>query len=107
MLKFDWDPTKFNPNKTKHGIDFYQAKEVFEDPHAIVDQAKKVKGEERFLAIGKTLKLFLISVVFTIRNASIRIISARQARKKEIKAYLTHSLNNATNDQTDENERSD
>lgn len=43
------------------------------------------------LAIGKTLKLFLITVVFIFRDATIRIIAARQARKKEMKAYLNDS----------------
>lgn len=107
MPRFEWDPEKSRSNKIKHGINFKQAKEVFKDNHAIVDKAKNVKGEPRFLAIGKTLKLFLITVVFTLRDASIRIISARQARKKEIKAYLINSLNDSNNDKTDEDDRTD
>ena len=92
-MKFSWDKNKAALNKEKHGIDFDQAKEVFTDDHAIVDKAKTVSGEERWIAIGKTLKLFIIAVVFTFRDTTIRIISARQARKKEIKEYITKSFN--------------
>ena len=73
-------------------MDFDQAKEVFTDRNAIVDKGKVVEGEERWVTIGKTLKLFIVAVVFTIRDATIRIISARQARKNEIKEYLSNSL---------------
>ncbi|MBK7337789.1 MAG: BrnT family toxin [Saprospirales bacterium] len=84
-MKFSWDSNKSASNKEKHGIDFDQAKEVFGDSNAIIDKAKTVNGEERWVAIGKTLKLFIVSVVFTIMNTTIRIISARQARKNEMK----------------------
>lgn len=92
-MKFNWDEKKSKANKIKHGIDFDQAKEVFVDENAIVDSGKTVNGEERWVTIGKTLKLFLIAVVFTVRNTTIRIISARQARKNEIKDYISNSLN--------------
>lgn len=102
-MKFSWDPNKSASNQEKHGIDFNQAKDVFKDDHAIVEKAKTVKGEERFITIGKTLKLFIISVVFTIRDTTIRIISARQARKKEIKEYIIHSLNEDLDGKENEN----
>jgi len=91
-MKFSWDPNKSASNKEKHGIDFDQTKEVFFDDNAIVDKGKTVNGEERWITIGKTLKLFIIAVVFTIRDTTIRIISARQARKNEIKEYITNSF---------------
>lgn len=103
-MKFTWDQNKSNSNKVKHGIDFEQAKEVFEDENAILDKGKTKDGEERWLAIGKTLKLFLITVVFIFRDTTIRIISARQARKQEIKAYLSNSLKQQADDK-DNNDR--
>lgn len=86
-MKFNWDPNKSESNKIKHGIDFNQAKEVFRDEKAIVDEGKTVKGEKRWITIGKIMKLFIVTVVFTIRDTTIRVISARQAQKKEIKEY--------------------
>lgn len=103
-MKFDWDENKSASNKIKHGIGFDQAKEVFQDEYSIVDSGKIVNGESRWIAIGKTLKLFLLAVVFTLRDTTIRIISARQARKDEIKTYLTHALKAKTDDNnTNEN----
>ena len=101
-MKFTWDQAKSSSNKQKHGIDFAQAKEVFDDKYAVVDHGKTKAGEERWLAIGRTLKLFLITVVFVFRDASIRIISARQARKKEQRAYLEHALKSQGDDSSDE-----
>jgi len=97
-MKFSWDTNKSASNKEKHGIDFDQSKEVFDDNNAIVDKGKTVDGEERWITIGKTLKLFIIAVVFTIRDATIRIISARQARKNEIKEYLSNSFKEDSDD---------
>lgn len=102
-MKFTWDSDKSASNEKKHGIDFDQAKEVFSDPNAIVDKAKTVHGEERWIAIGKTLKLFIVAVVFTIRNTTIRIISARQARKNEMKEYISYSLKEAADEKDHEN----
>ena len=99
-MRFTWDKNKSKSNEEKHGIDFEQAKEVFQDANLLVDKGRTTRGEERKLAIGKTLKLFLITLVFTIRKSTIRIISARQARKKEIEVYLTQSLTR----QDDEND---
>jgi len=102
-MKFSWDATKSASNKIKHGIDFDQAKEVFEDKNAIVDKGHTVDEEERSVTIGKTLKLFIIAVVFTLRDATIRIISARQARKNELNAYLSNALKDESNGKTNDN----
>jgi uncharacterized protein len=103
-MQFSWDQSKSDSNKVKHGIDFEQAKEVFEDKNAVITASNTGNSEDRWIVIGKTLKQFLIAVVFTIRDVSIRIISARQARKNEIKDYLSHSLNKEHNGPKDENE---
>ncbi|MBK6902854.1 MAG: BrnT family toxin [Saprospirales bacterium] len=102
-MKHSWDSNKSASNKEKHGIDFDQAKEVFSDNKAIVDKGKTVNGEERWIAIGKTLKLFIIAVVFTIRDTTIRIISARQARKNEIKKYIGNSFKGVSDEEDNEN----
>ena len=102
-MKFSWDSNKSASNKKKHGLDFDQAKEVFGDDNAIVDKGKSVGGEDRWVTIGKTLKLFIIAVVFTIRDSTIRIISARQARKNEIKEYIGNALKRVSDEEEDEN----
>lgn len=85
MPEFEWDEQKSQRNKQKHSISFNKAKETFEDDNA-VEFLGKINGEPRIIRIGKTLGKILITVVYTMRKAVIRLISARQASKKEIKA---------------------
>lgn len=51
-MKFEFDTEKNNSNKGKHGIDFYEAQELWDDPDYIEIPAKTV-DERRFLVIGK------------------------------------------------------
>ncbi len=91
MPKFEWDEEKNRSNKQKHSISFNKAKETFEDDNA-VEFIGKSKAEPRILRIGRTLGKVLIAIVYTMRQTAIRIISARQASKKEIKSYIENSL---------------
>ena len=80
---FDWDEPKAASNEAKHGIAFHEAIEVFDDPGSIevIDDRKRY-GEERLIAIGLVSGV-PISVVYTMRGTSRRIISARPASRKE------------------------
>lgn len=84
-MRFEWDERKRLSNLAKHGLDFLDVIEVFEAPHIIVPSAHQSK-EERFLTIG-VLEGRLVTVVFTIRSQTIRIISFRRARHEERQKY--------------------
>lgn len=57
-MEFEWDKNKNESNKEKHGIDFNQAKEVFEDMDKIeVPDNRKDYGEKRTKIIGKAFDL--------------------------------------------------
>lgn len=99
MLKFEWDEDKNKSNRAKHSLSFEKAKEVFEDENAIEFRGN-VSTELRIIRIGKTVSKILIVVVYTLRTAVIRIISARQANKKETKAYLENSLSKQASDES-------
>lgn len=99
MLPFEWDESKNETNQQKHFVSFERAKEVFEDENAIEFQGD-ISSELRILRIGKTFSKILISVVYTIRFVSIRIISARQASKQETKSYLEHVLTKQSEDES-------
>jgi uncharacterized protein len=58
---------------------------VFEIPHFIVPSVHD--SEQRYLAIG-TLQGRFVTVVYTMRNGAIRIISFRRSRHEERKKYL-------------------
>ncbi|MCB0577716.1 MAG: BrnT family toxin [Phaeodactylibacter sp.] len=57
-------------------------REHFDDPDRI-QYINSLGNERRFITIGKVIK-FIIAVVYTIRSGLLRIISARQARKREL-----------------------
>ncbi|MCL4428265.1 MAG: BrnT family toxin [Deltaproteobacteria bacterium] len=84
-MNFEWDESKSIINKSKHGIDFCTAKDIFLDENR-VEIIAPYPIENRFINIGK-LNGKLWTVIFTIRGDAIRIISARRSRKKEVKLY--------------------
>ena len=85
--EFEWDETKATENYAKHGVSFDAAKAVFRDTFAM-DWAddRYDYGEERFNIIGM-VDGRLLFVAYTLRNDTIRIISARGAEPHERRAY--------------------
>jgi hypothetical protein len=85
--EFEWDDVKAEANLRKHKISFREARRVFDDPFAVIDQeVSEDYGEDRFLATGLVEGL-LVSVAYTERGDRIRIISARKANNNEQRAY--------------------
>ena len=72
---FEWDTAKEQANLKKHGIDFEIACLVFNDPNRIefFDAAHSTFDEDRYITIGFVGEV--LTVVYTIRNEMIRIIS--------------------------------
>ncbi len=89
-MRFEWDEDKRLANIARHGIDFVRAKEIWQGPVLEVPSPQSEHGEERFLAIG-SVEGRVITVVFTWRGESRRIISARAARKHERENYLNQA----------------
>jgi uncharacterized DUF497 family protein len=89
---FDWDPSKAARNLDKHGATFFEAASVFADPDALdlVDDSHS-GVERRSWRVGSSDEGRVLTVVYTVRRSgdgeTIRIISARQASRKERKAY--------------------
>jgi uncharacterized DUF497 family protein len=80
-VKFEWDEDKNRTNIGKHGIDFEDAKEVFNQP--TIEIASDRKNEERTAAYGY-LEGHPLVVVYTERgNSTYRLISARLATQSE------------------------
>ena len=76
-------------NISKHGIDFSTAALVFGDDNRIekYDDLHSI-SEDRYITIGEINGIaVIVVVVYTERENSIRIISARLATKIEKEAY--------------------
>ena len=88
--KFEWDEDKNESNEMKHFISFENAVSVFDDPNAvyIYDEEHSV-SDERFVIIGRNKWLKILSVCHCYRdnNNVIRLISAREATKRENVIY--------------------
>lgn len=85
---FEWDSGNIDKSYQKHGITPNEAEEVFLDTEILLLEDKKhSEEEERFEAIGRTVKGDILFLAFTTRSNNIRIISARKANKKERSHY--------------------
>ena len=88
-LDFEWDPAKDDLNRRKHRVTFEEATTVFKDPQAdIVSDLFHSTDEERYRVIGYSDRNRLLTVIFTERYETTRIISARKATLTEQAAYL-------------------
>ena len=87
-MTFEWDDRKERINISKHGIDFSTAALVFGDDNRIekYDDLHSI-SEDRYITIGEINGIaVIVVVVYTERENSIRIISARLATKIEKEA---------------------
>ncbi len=84
---FEWDEAKAAENYAKHGVSFDAAIEVFNDPFGIqrLDDREDY-GEDRYSILGMVDGRILY-VAYTLRNGTIRIISARGAEPHEKRQY--------------------
>ncbi len=90
MVDFEWDESKAKANLKKHQVSFEEAKSVFFDEFGIqfFDDAH-ASSEGRFLMLGMSSseKLLLVCHCERRNGATIRIISARKATKRESAFY--------------------
>ena len=87
-LNFEWDSEKGAKNLAKHGVSFEEAETVFGDPLGrIVTDPRHSEYEERYVLLGLSHQQRLLAVMFTERPEQIRIVSARQATRRERRSY--------------------
>ena len=87
-MKFEWDPRKAKQNIRRHHVSFEEA------ATAILDEFSKTTSdpdhslsERRFITFGISARRRLLTVCYTYRRETIRIISARTATKLERHLY--------------------
>lgn len=90
---FTWDVKKAIANFEKHDVPFEEAVTVFGDPDGLDwEDLAHSQSEPRSKRLGKSITGRILLVVYTIRRThdekeTIRIISARQASRKERQTY--------------------
>lgn len=85
-MEFEWDPEKECANIAKHRLSFETAARVFLDPFLVEVEDERNYDELRWIATGMVEGRVLI-VVYTMRGARYRIISARGATPRERRNY--------------------
>ena len=87
-MKFDWDEAKRHENIAKHGIDFVDVPAVFDGPMLVRLDTRCDYREDRWIGMG-LLKSMVAVVVYVEweHKETIRIISARRAKRHESKEF--------------------
>jgi hypothetical protein len=84
-VEFEFDQTKSQANKAKHGIDFVEAQSLWHDELRIETPAlssTELRVQVLGMFDGKIWSAFI-----TFRETRVRIISVRRARDEEKETY--------------------
>ena len=93
-IPFEWDDEKDKSNKKKHGLSFATAVKAFNDDCRVeIYDEFHSQDEDRFIVIG--LAEDIVFLVYTIREETCRIISARLATTEERRLYYGNNKNNS------------
>jgi uncharacterized protein len=87
-MEFEWDDAKAESNERKHGVALSEALTVFGDPLSVTGyDPRHADDEDRFLTMGVSVDGRLLVVSHTDRGDTVRVISAREATRRERKDY--------------------
>lgn len=82
MFDESYDRGKSERTRESRGIDFAEARAIWDDSQAIEGPANTVNHEERWLKVGRVGDR-IWTVGFTVRQSGIRIFMVRPARDDE------------------------
>jgi uncharacterized protein len=87
-IAFIWDGFNVLKNWAKHKVRPFEAEEAFKDKSAIfIEDEFHSEVETRFILFGKTRQSRHLYIAFTMRSGRIRVISMRDANRKEVHIY--------------------
>lgn len=87
-MTLEWDRQKARSNLRKHRVSFEEAATALSDPLAATGpDPDHSDAESRYITFGMSERGRLLVVAHTEQGDTIRIISARQASKREHRVY--------------------
>lgn len=87
-IEFEWDEGNIDKSIIKHDVSNQEAEEVFNnEPKYILKSRRSSITEKRYMLWGATNKDRQLTVIFTLRNSRIRVVSARPISRKERRNY--------------------
>jgi uncharacterized DUF497 family protein len=85
---FEWDEGNRDKSRLKHKVSNGECEELFfNQPLIILDDEAHSQEEKRYAAYGVTNTRRRLHIVFTVRGAKYRVISARDMHRKERQFY--------------------
>lgn len=85
---FEWDEEKARDNLRKHKVSFEEGATIFNDPFvATMLDPDHSDDEQRYIAIGQSVKGRLLVVSYTERGKKTRLINCRRATPTERISY--------------------
>jgi len=88
LKSFDWDEGNINKNFVAHDVSHFECEEIFFNIPILIQQDQKHKqNEKRYFALGRTDLHRYLFIAFTIRDTALRVISARDMNKREVRIY--------------------
>ena len=92
FVGFEWDEGNDTKNWKKHNVNNEECQEVFfNQPLLVFYDDSHSEIEERYYILGRTNSARELFVVFTVRGALIRVISARDQTRAERHRYYEES----------------
>ena len=86
-MEFEWDEAKSNACYRERGFDFAYVLRVFLDPNRLVRKDSRWDYGEDRLELTGAIDGRVFVLIYTVRSAAIRIISAHKSNHREVKDY--------------------
>ncbi|MEA2563564.1 MAG: uncharacterized protein QOH06_5068 [Acidobacteriota bacterium] len=97
--EFDWDGGNAEKNWERHQVSQSECEQVFFNrPLVVGDDDLHSVIEARHFVLGRTDAGRLLFLVYTLREERIRVISARDMTRREIKEYQRAKFEEDEND---------
>jgi hypothetical protein len=85
---FEWDDGNSNKNWLRHRVTRAEAEQVFLNrPLLLATSPGRTQVEVRYFALGRTDLNRHLAIVFAVRGALLRVISARPMSRRERRSY--------------------
>ena len=85
---FEWDAGNREKNWESHQVSAAECEQdFFERPLLIARDSSHSHTEKRYAALGQTASGRRLTIVFTIRDDRVRVISARAMSRRERRMY--------------------
>jgi len=85
-LEFDWDEHNV-AHTARHDVTPGDVEQALSDPNGLAVSARHFGGEQRVGFIGATARGRVMVVIWTVRHNKVRVITARDASRKERQLY--------------------